>query len=627
MAAEAIGTIQDLFVNKNMKDNSIYFTFRLVYQGFLNQADEEKINLSSRKDEYIYLEFKSIHDVGVKINGLNVVKMMRDQKITKSADFDNDIKVNALKEQMIEICRNKLFITEPNLTDRIGYAKLIAVVNADHEANYDQALAFLNPSNTLGIYGVDELLHSIESGQEVRVNEHTTIDENVQINGMIWAGENETMLLSGHVQVQADGVLQFTDPFDQYQVTKINDDWLSNLNDSDTLFYIPENVCLGDSASGTIKQSHQYFNAEYNQAIVNSQSDDVLYHFAEVLAKQYRFEFTKQDIANFHNSVKSFPLTILAGLSGSGKSKIVTAYADALGIKNEEQFNMVAVSPDWQSDADLLGFVDISKERYLPSTSGIVDTLIAANANPHKLYLIVLDEMNLARVEFYFAQFLSVLERDKKDQKIRLYNPHQSVDNADEYPAEVWIPNNVRFIGTMNIDESTFQLSDKVLDRANLIKLSKTAFTAILNLPAPTTVDSPEVSFDTYQQTIDRGDFQFNQLYLQFFDDLYQLINNAIPDLGFSWRTLSNIQTFMSNVKAYDDADFQFDDRVAFDYQIAQRILPKVRGSQQVLAPLLGADNQFEQLLDRYHDLSDFEVTRQQLTHKRKEIRVIGFAN
>lgn len=86
--------------------------------------------------------------------------------------------------------------------------------------------------------------------------------------------------------------------------------------------------------------------------------------------------------------------------------------------------------------------------------------------------------MNLAKVEYYFAQFISILENDVNNRILRIYNPKEEINvtNAAEYPAEIRLGENIIFCGTINVDESTYRLSDKVLDRANLIKLQDCDF-------------------------------------------------------------------------------------------------------------------------------------------------------
>ncbi|WP_221770359.1 McrB family protein, partial [Listeria seeligeri] len=186
-------------------------------------------------------------------------------------------------------------------------------------------------------------------------------------------------------------------------------------------------------------------------------------------SEEFNLFYDEKDLFNFHTSLKVGSLVILAGLSGTGKSKLVRAYSKVLQL-DEGQLNFVSVRPFWEDDSDLLGYPDTINSVYRPGDSGLTDALIDAGKNRDKLYLICFDEMNLARVEHYFSQFLSVLEMDADFRNIRLYNKdlEKRFYNSDQYPASVSIGKNVLFVGTVNLDESTYHFSDKVLDRANV---------------------------------------------------------------------------------------------------------------------------------------------------------------
>lgn len=129
------------------------------------------------------------------------------------------------------------------------------------------------------------------------------------------------------------------------------------------------------------------------------------------------FFYERKDLINFFLSLKTKPFVILSGISGTGKTKIVQWFAESLGATEENgQFTLIPVRPDWSDSSDLLGYVNLQgefQERLL------IQVLEAADANSNRPYFVVLDEMNLARVEYYFSDFLSVIESRKwKDGKI-----------------------------------------------------------------------------------------------------------------------------------------------------------------------------------------------------------------
>ncbi|MFT8837837.1 McrB family protein [Liquorilactobacillus satsumensis] len=357
-----------------------------------------------------------------------------------------------------------------------------------------------------------------------------------------------------------------------------------------------------------------------------------------VHTKEYNLTFFDEDLINFHTSLKANLLTILTGISGTGKSRIVKAYAEALGIlKNGtgHQFSMISVRPFWQDDADLLGFVDTLSNNYHPGDSGLVETLIEAANNPDGIFIIVFDEMNLARIEYYFSQFLSVLEQDPQNRLIRLYNKSLKprLYNHDKYNYEIIVPQNVRFVGTMNVDESTFQMSDKLLDRANIINLKMRPFTersAMKNEKSIKEIQNDnwsEVLYSDFFNKINLDD-NLSENELSFFWKIHQAINENMPDLGIGWRTLKSIEKFLAAVPLNQT----FDRRIAIDYQFSQRILPKIRGTEEMLNSLVKFEKtdklsgKLVELLDEYQQISEFKMSREILNKKLKELKINGFA-
>lgn len=420
---------------------------------------------------------------------------------------------------------------------------------------------------------------------------------------------------------------------DGYVVFIDKDSLVGSKSRENDLSYNTDETEIGNEKSMEVEKDEININGD---KVMDDQRDEIFENFKNCVINKYGLTYDNKDLVNFHNSLKTNILTILAGISGTGKSKIATAYADSLGIKkdkdkgNDEQFNMVSVRPFWQDDSDLLGFVDTISNTYHPGDSSVVDTLISAYKNRDKMYIIVFDEMNLARVEHYFSQFLSVLEKDPMDRKLQLYNKklQARLYNGDQYPAELLIPENVRFVGTMNIDESTFQMSDKVLDRANVITLKSVKFVNRLNNRNEYGNDNhfDEIGYKTYEASV-RKDYSFSKKQLQFFDQLNSCINKQLPTVGIGWRTLNSIEKFVGDIDNHHYDSFNTDD--AFDYQVAQRILPKIRGTKLMLNILLDpdSDDSIYKILDNYRYISDFSFTRELLDKKNREIEVIGFAN
>ena len=248
-------------------------------------------------------------------------------------------------------------------------------------------------------------------------------------------------------------------------------------------------------------------------------------HVHQYLFCEKNLIYTRFQIRNFLTLLRTNDLIVLSGLSGSGKTQIVKAFAEALGGVAK----IIPVKPNWTSSDDLLGYYNPIQMSFLPTP--FTEAIVEAIHNPDQLYLICLDEMNLARVEYYFADFLSKLEERSNQPEIELYAKHeeelfisefktllnllensakdieikswQDFLNNDEartrfleifgnnekesllqlhtktkrrlmdilkFPSTIKIPNNVRFIGAINVDETTNYFSPKILDRVHIVK-------------------------------------------------------------------------------------------------------------------------------------------------------------
>ncbi|MER1985735.1 MAG: hypothetical protein ABS948_07560 [Solibacillus sp.] len=343
--------------------------------------------------------------------------------------------------------------------------------------------------------------------------------------------------------------------------------------------------------------------------------------------------FEKKHVINFHTALKTRRLVILSGASGTGKSQLAFNYAQALGLNNKDtnQFKMIPVKPNWKDDSDLIGFLDTINNIYRPSESGLVDTLIEAKNNRDKLYIICFDEMNLAKVEHYFSQFLSVLELEGTERKISLYSKKLigRVLNGEQYPHEVTIGSNVLFVGTINIDETTQTLSDKVLDRSNLIEF---------NIPKNHINNWITMFNENHEKNImkeNKNDKKIVDVY--HFDnwsnykkeiklspyeiDILSKINDLLIKIdtskGIGFRILDHINSYISNLPLENELKRE----EAFDLQIAQKIIPKIRGTVEELEMIIDSE---QSILDIF-DENKFEITLAALKRKMKELKLYGY--
>lgn len=190
----------------------------------------------------------------------------------------------------------------------------------------------------------------------------------------------------------------------------------------------------------------------------------------------YSIDTIRVFFASLAASERASRLLILQGLSGTGKSSLPRLVAEALDV----ECKLVPVQPSWRDNRELLGYDNDFTNRF--KETEFTKFLYEASALPNrrKIYLIVLDEMNLARIEYYFADFLSVLEKPTKtDWIIPLVSGYSEIDE-DQKPkyldysneaANICVTNNIWFIGTANNDDSTSLITDKVYDRAQVLDM------------------------------------------------------------------------------------------------------------------------------------------------------------
>ncbi|MEB7402102.1 AAA family ATPase [Mammaliicoccus sciuri] len=346
--------------------------------------------------------------------------------------------------------------------------------------------------------------------------------------------------------------------------------------------------------------------------------------------KSKNLVYDSKQIINFHTSIKTRKLVILSGPSGTGKTQLVFNYAESLGINNSKsQFNLIPVKPSWTEDSDLIGYLDTINNIYRPSETGLIDTLIEANNNTDNIYVICFDEMNLAKIEHYFSQFLSVLELQGNERKLSLYNKEfiGRVFNYDRYPPEIPIRDNVFFVGTINQDESSNSIPDKVLDRCNLIELvTPENYIELWSESISNSLYKNELKQENKLETITRsmlnewgnwrGENVLNNKEIEIIKQLSNLFNSTFT-ITIGFRTLNHINSYLANLPKNQKLDRE----EAFDLQIAQKITPKIRGNAEELEKVFDEENGIFKILSK----DQFKISNQILRRKKKELDIYGY--
>ncbi len=187
------------------------------------------------------------------------------------------------------------------------------------------------------------------------------------------------------------------------------------------------------------------------------------------LASKEHLYYDKKELAQFIAGLNASKLIILEGVSGTGKSSLPRYFARFLG--EEAYFESIQVT--YKEKSDLLGFYNELTGKY--SETPFLENLYRASYETSRLNLVVLDEMNISRIEYYFADFLSVMEFPESDRRISLMllpDDYDAPSNLEK--GELILSPNTYFIGTANKDDSTFTITDKVIDRAIVINFDTT---------------------------------------------------------------------------------------------------------------------------------------------------------
>lgn len=231
--------------------------------------------------------------------------------------------------------------------------------------------------------------------------------------------------------------------------------------------------------------------------------------FINFSASQLKLFYNKKVISSFFAGMASSKIMILEGISGTGK----TSLPYAMGKFFNNDTSIVSVQPSWRDRAEMIGYLNEFTKRFNETDflKFLYNTTYREDLN-----FIILDEMNLARVEYYFAEFLSIMEMPNVNEwKIDIVPDTLASDPKNLNNGKLLVPQNVWFIGTANKDDSTFTITDKVYDRAATIEMNAKA----------TFVDAP------YTESI-----------IVSFDYLDNLFKTAIKNNPISPKSLENLE-------------------------------------------------------------------------------------
>ena len=345
----------------------------------------------------------------------------------------------------------------------------------------------------------------------------------------------------------------------------------------------------------TIEQA--YFTIEEKE---NDETDEIKWlNKIKESFNEVGFKFSDRLLYAFHTSLKIGdwnPLTVLAGVSGTGKSELPRLYSRYGGIN----FLPLAVQSNWDSPYSLFGYYNSLEGKF--NATSLLKVLYQAqedakNSISEYLTIVLLDEMNLAHVELYFSELLSKLELLRGSEEVKL-----EIDIAEKNPYEIKLNKNIIWVGTMNEDETTKSLSDKVIDRSNLINFPRpNEFVSRNELKESD--EAPKLKREIWEnwkwnkvkdelikdennvnnkEKIKKLEKRIDELKRKM-EEINEYLKVSGKAIGHRvWQSIENyIRNYplvLSSIKNQDDEEIEKAIQSAFEDALVQKLMPKLRG-------------------------------------------------
>lgn len=287
---------------------------------------------------------------------------------------------------------------------------------------------------------------------------------------------------------------------------------------------------------------------------------ELIDRFIKYSASQLHLYYTKEIIARFFAGMATSKVLILEGISGTGK----TSLPYAMGKFFNKETSIISVQPSWRDRAELLGYLNEFTKKF--NETDFLKAVYQAGYSD-KPNFIVLDEMNLARIEYYFAEFLSVMEMpDVHEWKIDLVPASEPSDPKLLINGKLFINQNTWFIGTANKDDSTFTITDKVYDRATPIVINNKA-----ELIDCDYTNNVQMTFDYLDELFKKAqaEITMSTKVMDSFKKVDEYIQQNFK-IAFGNRIMKQIKLFVPVYVACGFTEVQ-----SLDYMLANKILRK----------------------------------------------------
>ena len=329
---------------------------------------------------------------------------------------------------------------------------------------------------------------------------------------------------------------------------------------------------------------HYHYTVRHKRESVDISLEELCVKFRNYLAKEEGLYFDMDTIRVFISAFSASQFMILEGLSGTGKSSLPRYFAKFVGAR----LLFTPVQATWRDKSSILGFFNEFSKTY--SETDFLLQLYHANYHPDQIHVFVLDEMNISRVEYYFADLLSVLEYPKEEWKLRLLQvPYGFVPPEQISDGTIRITPGCYFVGTANKDDSTFSIADKVYDRAITIDFD------YRNKPFKVTDEVSPISLSAsklqslYAEAVANEENRMTENDYEKLETLTAFVYDQF-DITFGNRIMTQIDNLVPTFIACGGAKEDI-----LDFLFARKVLVKLEGRFEEYVK--GALNQLMQLL------------------------------
>lgn len=569
-----------------------------------NKMKEIKNNKYKILDDFLVIKeklkskdelMKSISDLTVEKGKLSdeikTVKNLED----KMAEFKKaiEIELENNKKEEIKILKDKLKFTENQLNDirRLSVAgdtkELLSKIK-ELEKLKDE----LENENT-------KLNSNLEKTKEEYKSKKNELQEKLDNTLKDLENQNENIKRFNEVELEKNRFEMEKENYrKQLEMSKANNNYLeSKINEyKENIARLSTKEGEEEDRDARIKQikgtglNYSPYSEEYEIEISEKEWLNKILKASE----DYGIKLNERIVYAFHTALKISDwsiITILAGVSGTGKSELPKLYARFGGLN----FINIPVQPNWDSQESMLGYFNSIDNRFdaQPLLSFLMNVTEEEKYNKYPS-VILLDEMNLSHIEHYFADFLSKLEerRGKGKKEVPRIEIKLGVNHE---PFELRLSRSLLWIGTMNQDETTHSLSDKVIDRGEILYfprpknlVSKTSQKLMSSIIKEHEIKMLNIeswnSWIKNRKVYDNNITKESTEIMNKYKEIVESINNELGEIGrgLGHRVWQTIENYIYNYPTVDingeSEELEKNMKIAFEDQIVQKIMPKLRG-------------------------------------------------